>query len=179
MSQQKVFFGTDKTSRLLGVDGTQSWCPPAERRFPALPEPYQWVTLARRIVSQGQVRNSGGRISQAGKGCWRVSEYPYSYVRILVLEIVDLFFLDQGEESAFQVSCGCLIYLWPLAGKIDMWNVLSFRSHQEEGRGRVLKIMEIGTNCPSEEGLVTCCFQEIPSLHCGHIGTEIFIVFLN
>lgn len=143
----------------------------------------------------GQVRNSRGEISQAGKGCWGVSEYPGSYMRIPVLEIVDRFFLDQTEELAFQVSCGCLIYLWQLAGKIDIWNVLSFspirvlghicRHHsnpkactrEEEGRGRVLKIMETGTNCPSEEVLVTCSVSRKPSLHCGHIGTEIVIVF--
>ena len=34
------------------------------------------------------------------------------------------------EEPAFQVSFGCLIYHWQLAGSIDVQNVISFRSCQ-------------------------------------------------
>ena len=34
------------------------------------------------------------------------------------------------REPAFQVSCGCLIYHRQLAGSVDTWNVLNFRSCQ-------------------------------------------------
>ena len=75
------------------------------------------------------LRSSGGGISRVGKGrlgCFRVL---LALVRTPAVEVADRVFIDYGEP-AFQVSCGCLIYHWQLAGSIDTWNVLNFRSCQ-------------------------------------------------